>query len=154
MMKKILIFDYILVILNILLIFGRGDILSASMEPTLKTGQYVIYNRLNEKEYNRGDIVIFNFYENDSEALVIKRIIGIEGDKVSFKDGKVFINDEMLVEDYLPAGTVTESDIEEFNVPSGCVFVLGDNRENSYDSRYFNQTYVRTDNIIGRVLFY
>lgn len=97
----------------------------------------------------------FNYYflENGKISF-IKRIIGMPGEHVEIKDGKVYINGEALAEDYLPEGMTTESlggAFTDLVVPEGCIFVLGDNRRGSTDSRAFGC--VPIDKVESKVLF-
>ncbi len=139
--------------------FDKSVIMSPSMEPTLMTGDIVIYNcftadRYNlfgHKNINRGDIVEFI---KDNEILS-KRVIGVAGDTISFsEDGKVVINDAIYLEDYISEDTLTLPGLKEtYTVPEGMVFVLGDNRGDSYDSRFWEEPYVKLENIIGKYSF-
>lgn len=95
----------------------------------------------------RGDIVIFNPPGEHAEPY-IKRIIGLPGDHLSIHDGSVYINGQQLQEPYLQADTVWRGSSQDYVVPPGYVFVLGDNRNNSSDSRVFGA--VPTSSIIGR----
>jgi signal peptidase I len=125
------------------------------MSPTIKTHDLTLENRLayQKKEPQRGDIISFSAIdENGEESLHGKRVIGVPGDVVSFHDGYVYINDEKLDEsDYLDEDVETNC-IETFTVPDQCVFVLGDNREDSYDSRYWENPYVSYDQIVAKVV--
>lgn len=126
-----------------------GNITSDSMDPELEVGNKVVINRLSyvKKNPSRGDIIAF---EKDGQKL-IKRIIGIEGDKIESVDGSVLINGYVLEEGYIEENIETNF-LNSFEVPEGCYFVMGDNRENSYDARYWDETYVSGDDIIGRVV--
>ncbi|MBR1622972.1 MAG: signal peptidase I, partial [Pseudobutyrivibrio sp.] len=130
-----------------------GNITSGSMEPTLMTGDICVYNRLAyvSKEPQRGDII--NFVEKDSGELYSKRIIGIAGDTIEFYDGYVYLNGELLDEsEYLEEDVDTKC-LDTFTVPDNCVFVLGDNRENSKDSRYFSYHYIPIKDIRAKYIF-
>lgn len=112
----------------------------------------------------RGDIVIFenpDYYEKGSLAsdkYFVKRVIGLPGDKVVIRDAKIYINDSKtpLEEPYLPEEwTEMNGSTEEleYNVPEGCYFVMGDNRNSSNDARYWINTYVKRDKIIAKAEF-
>lgn len=131
-------------------VFHLSRVTSSSMEPTINTKSIVLVNRLayKKKSPKRGDVIIF--YEEGN--LTLKRIIGLPGEKVSFSDGNVFINDTLLKEPYLKEGVETNT-YESFQVPKESYFVLGDNRENSIDSRYQLTTYVKKPSIVGRAFY-
>lgn len=132
-------------------ILFTGYVGSGSMEPTIMTGDISVSYRLayvNEKP-ERGDIIIF---KRNGDTLG-KRVVGIENDVVEFIDGYVYINGELLDEsEYIDTDIETNSN-KSFEVPEGCVFVLGDNRENSLDSRHWENPYVPETDIIAKLLF-
>ena len=124
---------------------------SASMEDTIMTGDRIFGSRLSYEfgEPQRGDIAIFKFPDDESQ-LYIKRVIGLPGDKVEIKNGKVYINDS---ETPLDDSFVPETPLGSFGpyeVPENCYFMMGDNRNNSKDSRYWTNTFVRFDQIVGK----
>ena len=114
---------------------------SGSMEPTLHPGDRVLVNKLSYDLHpiHRGDIVVFRRPPSEAGDTtirdLIKRVIGLPGDRIEARDGVVYINGQALKEPYLPAGTVTTT-LPLTTVPSGQYFVLGDNRGNSKDSRF------------------
>lgn len=135
---------------------------SGSMETTIMTKDRMLGNRLAYKtgDIKRGDIVIFKFPDDESQ-LFVKRVIGLPGDKVVIKEGKIYINDseEPLEEDYLPEEWTVGNDASnlpdgknEYNVPEGSYFLMGDNRNISNDARYWNNTYVKKDKIIAKAM--
>ncbi len=125
---------------------------SGSMENTILVGDRIIANRLAYKftEVDRLDIVVFEA-PDDPEILFVKRVIGLPGDKIEIIDGQLFINDEMTNEDYLKSGVY--GSFGPYNVPENHYFMLGDNRNNSEDSRYWENTYVSEEALKGKVLF-
>ena len=129
---------------------------SGSMENTIMTGDRLFGFRLSYlmEDPKRGDIVIFKYPDNES-INYIKRIIGLPGETVTIKDSKVYINDSTtpLKEDYLKEEWVIANDGMQFQVPEGCYFMMGDNRNNSKDSRYWNNTYVARDKILAKAIF-
>lgn len=146
-----------IVLLGILVIFltkcvENSMVVSASMEPTLEVGQIVVYNSLayQKEAPKRGDIVAF-WCEERNESYS-KRVIGIAGDEISFKDGYVFINGMRVDESSYLDGEVETECGKTFKVPEGCVFVLGDNRTNSFDSRFFENPYIPISDIEGKYL--
>ncbi len=146
-----------------------------SMEPTLRSGQYLLVNKAAYWSFDatnvlqflpsqsnrsepprrvfpfgepqRGDIVVF-MYPVDPSRDFIKRIIGLPGDQVAIKQGAVYVNGQQLVEPYLQ--TVPQYDLPEQIVPPGQYFVLGDNRNSSSDSHVWGM--VPKDNIVGKAL--
>ena len=97
----------------------------------------------------RGDVITFT---HDNEPLV-KRVIGLPGETVSFNDGQVYIDGRLLNESgYIDSSIKTES-TKEFTVPSNCVFCLGDNREHSLDSRFWDNPYVPYSEINDKVYY-
>lgn len=128
----------------------RGD----SMYSTLEEGDYLIINRIayKFKEPEHGDIIVFKSdlqQEDGSNKDLVKRVIGVGGDHVKIENSKVYVNGEELVEPYID-DQITEGDIDTI-VPQDCVFVLGDNREISLDSRYDSVGFVDDSDIIGKV---
>lgn len=128
---------------------------SESMENTLMTGDRVIGNRLAYKlgkDPERFDIAIFHA-PDDEGVLYIKRIIGLPGEKVTIKNGKVYINDgtEPLEDSFIKEKMEKEPDAE-YNVPEGCYFMLGDNRNESLDSRFWDNPYVAKDKIVAKAV--
>jgi signal peptidase I len=125
---------------------------SASMEPALQKNDRVVVNKLSYRlhDVHRGDIVVFTTPPgvNKSFKDLVKRVIGLPGETVEGRDGKVLINGVALPEKYLPAGTLT-SDFGPYTVPPKSAWVMGDNRGNSEDSRVFKAIPERT--IVGRV---
>ena len=125
---------------------------SGSMEPKLMTGNTVFYNRLayTNSEPQRGDIVVFVSHEKNG-MLLGKRIIGVPGDKICFRDGYVVVNGKYCDEAYIPDGVETNC-TKEFTVPADSYFMLGDNRTNSYDSRYWKNPYIARSDLKGKYM--
>ncbi|MCR4904042.1 MAG: signal peptidase I [Butyrivibrio sp.] len=125
---------------------------SESMDPVLKVGNTVFYNRLAyiNSEPQRGDVIAF--YSQEYGAYFGKRIIGVPGDVISFKDGYVVINNQFCDETAYIDTDVETNCTKTFEVPEGCYFVLGDNRENSNDSRYWQEPYISADMIKGKYM--
>lgn len=132
---------------------------SESMVPTLEVGDRVLVNKLSYRlhDVNRGDLVVFERPEGETDPDVkdlIKRVVGLPGDQLVIKDNAVYINGDRLDEGYLPDGTVTKQgrrdclDDSPCVVPEDSVWVMGDNREHSFDSRYFGP--IEQDTIVGR----
>lgn len=130
-----------------------------SMERTLEPDQYVLVDKLTPRldVYKRGDIVVFTppgDWATQDQTPFIKRVIGVGGDKVEFRDGQVYINDRALDEPYLytdvpgepPPPTTAAQD--RWVVPADELFLMGDHRSNSADSRSFGP--VPASSVIGR----
>ncbi len=137
----------------ILVIEGLSDrvkIEGFSMLPSLHQNDRVIVSKLayRSNEIERGDIVVFD-YPNNPEEEYIKRVIGIPGDVISISDGSVVLNGDVLEENYIDEFILGE--MEELVVPAGTVFVLGDNRNHSSDSRYWGS--LPSEYIIGKAIF-
>lgn len=134
----------------------NAKIPSGSMENTIKEGDRLIGNRLAyiKADPKRGDIVIFKFPDDESQNYV-KRVIGLPGETVRVEAGKVYINNskEPLKENYLKEKWTVETGPFLFQVPKDCYLVMGDNRNNSYDARYWTNTYVKKDKILGKAGF-
>lgn len=131
---------------------------SASMEPTLMVGDRVVVNKLSyhAHDVNRGDVIVFKRPPlapsgPDEPGQLIKRVIGLPGDTVMAKDGEVYVNGKRLIEPYLPEGTETLDMDNPIDVPEGKLWVMGDNRMHSGDSRYFGT--IDESTIIGRAFF-
>lgn len=123
-------------------ILPTARIASGSMEPTYYTGDFVIGNKLAYKfsDPKRFDIVGFT-YPLEEGVMIVKRIIGLPGETVEIRDGKIYIDgsEEPLDESYLKYEWTEDNDGYTFTVPENCYFLLGDNRDDSFDSRYWAQ---------------
>ncbi|HLQ48902.1 MAG TPA: signal peptidase I [Candidatus Dormibacteraeota bacterium] len=131
-----------------------------SMETTLEPDQYVLVDKLTPHwdAYKRGDIVVFTppkgWASGTTDTPYIKRVIGIGGDTITIHDGKVFVNNIQLVEPYVfqengkPQETEDVLQTGEWVVPQGELFLMGDHRQSSADSREFGT--VAVDKVIGR----
>jgi len=124
-----------------LLVFQPHKIKGSSMDPNFKDAEYLLTDKITYrfKEPKRGDVVVFKAPGLDGEEF-IKRIIGLPGEDISVKENKVYINNNVLIETYLPSDKYTsggtflpEGNIVE--IPEGYYFVMGDNRQHSSDSR-------------------
>lgn len=146
---------------------------SGSMENTIMIKDRLIGFRFSYwfDEPQRGDIILFS-YPVDEKQTYIKRVIGLPGETVEIRDGKIYIDgsSEPLEEDYLKETWTWENDGYTFKVPEGCYFVLGDNRNDSEDGRFWAQialnegkastpeeaepySYVKKDEIKGKAIF-
>jgi signal peptidase I, bacterial type len=147
-----------IVILAVVLSFGlRATVVDArvvpteSMLPTIKVGDRLLVDKISYKftDINRGDVVVFHAPSNVDQKGIdyVKRIIGLPGDKIEIRDGKVFINEIELNEPY-------EKEKPNYTyapiiVPEETYFVMGDNRNHSNDSHYWGV--LAKNNIVGKV---
>ena len=130
-----------------------------SMEPNFHTNDYLLVSKQSYKLFHQnpemGDVIIFETEmktENGDDKLLIKRVIGVPGDVISIKDGKVYVNGIEIDDSYTNDGT-TNGEIEDLVVPEGKVFCLGDNRLVSVDSRSSDIGFVDYSQIIGKAVF-
>lgn len=127
---------------------------TASMEPAIPTGSIIVAWRLPflfaDPMPKRGDIVVF--YDHTKGCDLVKRVIGVPGDKIAFVDGDTELNGALLAEEYVkaPHSTLGEG---EYAVPDNTVFVMGDNRMKSVDSRSMTNPYIPINHIKARVVF-
>lgn len=144
---KILIPGIIICILLRVFCFYLIDIPTNSMQPTLNTKTKYFVTKI-YKKIDRLDIITFKRKEDKFD--MVKRVIGLPGEHVKIEDGIVYINNQALEESYVkyPGGIKSA----EFDVPNNCYLVLGDNRANSLDSRYWENPYLNSNDIIGKVL--
>ena len=136
------------------LVYINAVIPSESMQDTILKGDRIIGNRLAymSDDPERFDIVIFK-YPDDPSEIFIKRVIGLPGETVEIKDGKVYIDGalEPLDDSFCPEKP--EGDFGPYEVPQNCYFMMGDNRNNSLDSRYWTNHYVEKDAILAKASF-
>lgn len=158
--------DVVIAVLIAILImqFIRPTIVKqSSMEPTFYENHYLILSKqaygLFGNEPQPGEIVVFQsdlLDENGREKLLIKRVIGVPGDTIQIRNGKVYRNGDLLKEEYLAEGCLTYPeyvDEETYRVPTGQYFLMGDHREVSVDSRAEEVGFVPGDLIVGKVVF-
>ncbi len=122
-----------------------------SMRPTLEDGEFVLVNKMSYRfgEVSRGDIIVFHFPLNPEEDLV-KRVIGLPGDRVQVQNNQVSVNGQILNEPYIAQAPLYSGD---WTVLDGQLFVLGDNRNNSNDSKDWGL--LPAGNVVGKaVLIY
>lgn len=129
----------------------NAEIPSGSMENTIMTGDRVFGNRLSYtfSEPERFDIIIFR-YPDDESQLFIKRIIGLPGETVEIHNGQIFIDGSATPLEDVETKEFMQGSFGPYTVPDNCYFVMGDNRNNSKDSRYWEHTFVTDDEIVGK----
>lgn len=132
-----------------------------SMEPNFFANDYIFLNRLAYKfgnEPKKGDVIVFRSHSENllddkgKNKLLIKRVIGVPGDKIKVADGQVYINGEADDQSYTNDGFTT-GNVKEVTVPDGGLFCMGDNREVSIDSRSEDVGFVDVDTIVGKAVF-
>jgi signal peptidase I len=133
--------------LGINMVSARIRVESISMQPTLHAGNFVLVNKVAYKlgSPERGDVIVFRYPPDPEQVPYIKRIIGLSGDSIRIYDGKVYVNDQLMVEPYIASATHQGG---EWTVPEASLFVMGDNRNNSSDSRSWGM--VPMENVIGK----
>ncbi|MCI0582396.1 MAG: signal peptidase I [Chloroflexi bacterium] len=154
-------------VLTVLIFFGIQSFVAqpfkvqqGSMETTLLEDQYVLVDKLSPRwdAYAIGDIIVFNppdSWSNGSNVPFIKRVIGVAGDEVELRDGLVYVNDVEIDEPYIydedgaPQETLpTPGGASHWVVPEGELFVMGDHRQDSADSRNFGP--IEVSHVVGR----
>ena len=137
-------------ITNVLIV--NATVPTQSMENTIMAKDRLVGSRLSYRNSDpeRGDIIIFK-YPDDESILFIKRVIGLPGETVEIHDGNVYIDGAILDEPYLDVRT--DGNYGPYEVPEDHFFMMGDNRNNSADSRYWTHTYLARDQVVGRALF-
>ena len=158
---------YVIVILAVMLF--RGDFIKSriigyeafkipagSMIPTLRVGDYILVTRTyyESNSPQRGEIVVFSRPE-DPDTNLVKRIIGLPGDVVELRGTQLFINSEPYPEAYARYvyGGIEQGSFGPVTVPGGHLFLLGDNRDNSRDSRFWSVPFLPIDRLKGKVLY-
>lgn len=148
----------ILAIILKLFVFANAVVPTGSMLNTIQEGDCIIASRLAyiNDEPERYDIVIFHF-PDDEEQYYVKRIIGLPGETVQVVEGVVYVTttdgETIQLDDSFVTNCEPTGDFGPYTVPEGCYFMMGDNRNDSWDSRYWDNKYVERDKIIGKVIF-
>ena len=136
-------------------VFQLAYVPTGSMETTVPSKSLMVCWRLpyvvSDPVPERGEVV--TFWSDEMGKLLVKRVIGLPGDEISFSGGYVYINGQRLEEDYLDqqGGTISPNQTS-FTVPEGCLFFLGDNRSGSNDARYWEESYIPVGNVKAHVL--
>ncbi len=142
-------------------VFQSFRIPSASMRPSLEIGDRFILARVDfpAMKLTRGDLVVYTpqddprTSEDESRFYVLKRIVGLPGETLEIKAGRVYINGFALDEDYRESSNTSADNFSSITLGDSCVFLLGDNREHSKDSRYYAEPCVPLNRIVGKALY-
>ena len=141
-----------LALLANIFVWQIGVVASPSMAPTVDEKALIVGNRLSylNDDPQRGDVVIFT----KDDRLLVKRVIGIPGDYIFFKDGQVYLNGELLEEPYLMEQYSTYSTRYEFYLTADKYFLMGDNRKVSDDSRRWDMPTISRGDISSKVVLF
>ena len=147
----LIILAFVLAFLMNKFVYANAEVPTGSMIPVVQPNDRLIVNRLAYlfEEPKRGDIVMFAFPDDEKDNY-LKRIIGLPGEKVEIKNGLVYINDSEKPLDEPYINDPPNGKYGPYNVPEGCYFMLGDNRDESKDARFWNNTYVKKEKIVGK----
>ncbi|MEG0924900.1 MAG: signal peptidase I [Anaerovoracaceae bacterium] len=146
-----------LVIALIVVQFVKPTIVKeSSMQPNFYENDYLFLSKqaYTFSEPERGDVIVFHsdlVQDNGKEMLLIKRIVGLPGDEITITDGNVYINGELYEEDYIKEN-FTVGEVDGLVVPDGDLFVMGDNRRVSIDSRSPKVGCIKIDDIVGKAV--
>lgn len=155
-MKKILKELYPYVVIVVVVVLFRTFIATpvrvdgTSMDSTLKNGEILILNKL-DRSYERFDVVVVDVEVDGNKSKLVKRIIGLPGESIEYKDNQLYINGE-VIKDVAPSRTNDFSLKEIYNIdrlPDDCYFVMGDNRKYSRDSRDYTVGIIKKEDIVG-----
>lgn len=132
-------------------VIANAIVPTSSMESTIEPKDRIFINRLAyvSAEPQRGDIISF-WYPDDESQNFLKRVIGLSGETIEGKDGEIYINGELLEEDYIKEKSYV--DFGPYEIPEGCYFVMGDNRNDSLDSRFWQHKFVSKEKIVGKAV--
>ena len=127
---------------------------SESMEKTIDPGDRILVNRLAYRfgEIQRGDVIVFKSPQ-DPDTDFVKRVIALAGDTIEVRRGQVILNGVPQVEDYINADAPDFSSFPATEIPPGNVFVMGDNRANSQDARFWSPPWLSVDSVLGKAFF-
>lgn len=152
--SKIILLSLILTFFINTKLIANAQVPTTSMETTIMADSRIIINRLAYISTNpkRGDIISFQCPDEAPGSIpFLKRIIALPGETIEGRNGKIYIDNLELEERYVKV-SMTE-DFGPYTIPDNCYFMMGDNRNNSWDSRYWNNKFVKRDTILGKAEF-
>lgn len=132
-------------------LIANAQVPTGSMENTIMIGSRIVINRLSyvSASPQRGDIVAFQCPDEPAGSIpFLKRIIGLPGETIQGIDSVIYIDGTAIEEPYL--GNVSYEDFGPYSIPENCYFMMGDNRGNSWDARYWTNKFVPADTIVGK----
>ncbi len=140
------------VLLIVLYVVSLQQVVGPSMDPTLKDGDILVLSKFHYHIFDvkRNDVIAFSY---DDSKFLIKRVIGLPGETISYKDNILYIDGVGYTEDLVPDTTTSDFDLTDFGydvIPEDMYFVMGDNRTDSLDSRDFGL--IKKEDIIGKTL--
>lgn len=129
-----------------------------SMEPSFYDREYLLISKalIYVQDVQNHDVIVFKTHlttESGSEKNLIKRVVGVPGDKVRIEEGHVYINDELITENYTDGSETMTFGTSEWIVGDDQYFVMGDNRDNSKDSRFEDVGLIKKSAVMGKVVF-
>jgi signal peptidase I len=151
---RFLLWVFILILMDLFIfnfVLMGMTIPSGSMENTIMTGDRLIATRYDRQDISRYDIMVF-IPPDEPDTYYIKRVIGLPGETIRIEGGKVYA-DGVELDDSFIAEEMDETEEGTYTVPDGCFFMMGDNRNHSYDSRYWDTKYVPLENIVAKAKF-
>ena len=151
---SVIVLAFVIIFVMFTFLFRTSVVRGESMLPNLLDGERVIV-RVFAYTPEQGDVIIIS-QPNAMELNLVKRVIATEGQTVYINtdEGKVYVDGKELVESYITEPTLVSGDWDyPITVPEGCVFAMGDNRNNSTDSRFLSVGFIQTDYIVGQAIY-